>query len=255
MTHDTHTRAIIDQFSKQAGAYTAITAHSDALDRLLQISRVQADDTVLDIACGSGIVACAFATQASHVTGIDITAAMIAEAKKTQQQKGLSNMQWQIGEVTSLPYDNESFSIVVSRFGFHHFQEPAAVLAEMTRVCQPGGRVLVVDVALPAAKVDAYNRMEKLRDPSHTAALTQNHFLELFNQAGLQPVEFESYRMAIELEEQLNASFPLAGDKERLKEMILQDAGVDALGIELKDVNGQFYIHYPVSIFLGKKPM
>jgi ubiquinone/menaquinone biosynthesis C-methylase UbiE len=253
MTHDTHTRAIIDQFSQQAGAYTAITAHSDALDKLLQISRVQADDTVLDIACGSGIVACAFATQASHVTGIDITAAMIEEAKKTQQKKGLSNMQWQIGEVASLPYDNESFSIVVSRFGFHHFQNPATVLSEMTRVCKPGGRVLVVDVALPAGKVDAYNRMEKLRDPSHTAALTQPRLLELFNQAGLQPVELESYRMAIELEEQLNASFPQEGDKERLKKMILQDVGVDALGIGVKDVNGKFYIHYPVSIFLGRK--
>lgn len=253
MTHDRHTRAIIDQFSQQAGAYTAITAHSDALDKLLQISRVQAEDTVLDIACGSGIVACAFATQASHVTGIDITAAMIEEAKKTQQKKGLQNMQWQIGEVASLPYDNGSFSIVVSRFGFHHFQNPAAVLAEMTRVCKPGERVLVVDVALPAGKVEAYNRMEKLRDPSHAAALTRNGFLELFNQAGLQLVESQSYRMAIELEEQLNASFPLEGDKERLKEMILQDAGKDVLGIDVKEVNGQFYIHYPVSIFLARK--
>jgi ubiquinone/menaquinone biosynthesis C-methylase UbiE len=253
MTHHTHTQAIIDQFSQQAGAYTAITAHSDALDKLLHISQVQADDTVLDVACGSGIVACAFATQASHVTGIDITARMIEEAKKNQQKKGLHNMQWQIGEVATLPYSNESFSIVVSRFGFHHFQDPASVLAEMTRVCKTRGQVLVVDVALPANKVEAYNRMEKLRDPSHTAALTHNQFMDLFKQAGLQPLQFESYHMAIELEEQLHASFPLPGDKERLKEMIMQDAGKDELGVKVQVVDGKFMIHYPVSIFLGRK--
>lgn len=253
MTPNTHNRTIIDQFSQQAGAYTHIAAHSNALDKLVHITQVGPTDTVLDIACGSGIVACALATHASHVTGIDITAGMIEEARKMQQQKGLQNMSWQIGEVEALPYNDGSFSMVVSRFGFHHFQEPAAVLAEMTRVCKPGGRLLVVDVALPATKVDAYNRMEKLRDPSHVAALTQGRFMELFKQAGWQQIQYDSYRMPIELEEQLKASFPNKGDKERLKEMIVQDAGIDALGVDVREVNGKFFLHYPVSIYLGRK--
>jgi ubiquinone/menaquinone biosynthesis C-methylase UbiE len=253
MTQSTHNRTIIDQFSQQAGAYTNIAAHSNALDKLLHLTQVGPADTVLDIACGSGIVACAFAAHAKHVTGIDITPGMIDEARKLQQQKGLQNMSWQTGEVESLPYNDGSFSIVVSRFGFHHFQDPATVLAEMTRVCKTGGRILVVDVALPAIKVDAYNKMEKLRDPSHVAALTQSRFMELFKQAGLQQIQYDSYRMPIELEEQLKASFPNKGDKERLKEMIVQDAGKDMLGVDVREVDGKFFIHYPVSIYLGRK--
>lgn len=253
MTHDKHTQTIIDQFSQQAGAYTAITAHSNALDRLIELSQVTPADTVLDIACGSGIVATALAPHASHVTGIDITAGMIAAARKLQQQKGLLNISWEIGEVRSLPYQNEAFSLVVSRFGFHHFPEPAVVLAEMTRVCKTGGRVLVVDVALPAQKVNAYNKMEKLRDPSHAAALTHEQFMTLFQQAGLQQIQHESYRMPIELEEQLNASFPREGDKARLKEMIVNDLGNNELGVDVKEVEGKIMIHYPVSMYLGEK--
>jgi len=253
MTNQAHKQEIIDQFSQQAGAYSAITAHSDALDRLIHLSSVKATDTVLDIACGSGIVACAFAEHAGHVTGIDITEGMIEEARKLQQKKGLKNMHWQIGEVEVLPYQNNSFSIVVSRFGFHHFLEPVKVLAEMARVCKKDGCVLVVDVALPAGKVNAYNRMEKLRDPSHTAALTHEQFIALFEEAGLTNIRHESYRMPIELEQQLNASFPQKGKKAELKQMILHDVGVNALGIDATEINEQVHIHYPVSIYAATK--
>ena len=253
MTNQLHTQEIITQFSQQAGAYTAIAAHSNALDRLIHLSGVKTTDTVLDIACGSGIVACAFAEHAGQVTGIDITAGMIEEAKKLQQKKGLNNMQWHIGEVEALPFESNSFSIVVSRFGFHHFLEQAKVLAEMARVCKKDGCVLVVDVALPADKVNAYNRMEKLRDPSHTAALTHKQFISLFEEAGLKDIRHESYRMPIELEQQLNASFPQEGKKAELKQMILEDVGVNALGIDAREINGQVFIHYPVSIFAAVK--
>src|SRR5262245_11901221 len=116
MNHDNHQQTIIAQFTKQAGAYTNISAHSDALEKLVQLSGLHENDYVLDIACGSGIVACAFAHHAKHVTGIDITERMLDEAKRLQQQQGLHNMSWHTGEVESLPYEEEAFGIVVSRF-------------------------------------------------------------------------------------------------------------------------------------------
>jgi ubiquinone/menaquinone biosynthesis C-methylase UbiE len=90
---------------------------------------------VLDVACGPGLVVAAFARVARHATGIDVTPAMLARAREVCA--GLDNVTLEQGDVTRLPYGDGAFSIVVSRFAFHHFPDPRAVLAEMRRVCRP----------------------------------------------------------------------------------------------------------------------
>lgn len=109
---------------------------------MFDITGVRAEDTVLDIACGSGLVTTAFASKAEHATGIDITPAMIEKAKQIQKEKGLTNLSWQIGDVTELPFADESFSMVITRYSFHHFVDPLSVLKEMNRVCKK--RVLLL---------------------------------------------------------------------------------------------------------------
>jgi ubiquinone/menaquinone biosynthesis C-methylase UbiE len=66
------------------------------------MASVSDKDTVLDVACGSGIVSCAFAEVASHVTGIDITPAMLEQAQILAQQKNLANLSWQRRSLLSL---------------------------------------------------------------------------------------------------------------------------------------------------------
>ena len=97
------------------------------------------------MACGPGLVVCAFAPHVREATGIDVTPAMLERARKLAAEKGLTNIVWRQGDVYSLPYDDASFTIVTTRFSCHHFLDPAAVLREMVRVCAPGGRVIVVD--------------------------------------------------------------------------------------------------------------
>src|SRR5204862_825198 len=102
------------------------------------------------VACGPGLVAVAFAAVARHVTGIDVTPAMIERARAHAAEKGVANVGWHVGDVLPLPYPKGSFSIVVSRFAFHHFPDPRAVLAEMRRVCAPGRRLgVAAAVAAP----------------------------------------------------------------------------------------------------------
>lgn len=251
MESKTHNDNIIEQFSKQASGYSSIVSHRDALEELITITSATKQDNVLDIACGSGIVSCEFAKHVNHVTGIDITEGMINEAKKLQDKYQLKNIDWEIGEVTSLPYPNNHFSIVVSRFGFHHFLNPELVLMEMIRVCKPNGIVMVVDVSLPDDKIDAYNRMEKNRDSSHVKALSLKEFEMLFDKSGLKDNKESNYAMKIELEEQLQASFP--SDSLGLRNMILEDIGIDNLGINATEIIGKVYLHYPIHVFSGVK--
>jgi len=162
---------IVDQFTRQAVPFAQMPDHSPEL--ILATSEVGPTDTVLDVACGPGVLACAFAQVARHVTGIDLAPAMIDRAKALQQSHSLANLTWRIGDVLPLPLPDASFSLVFTHYSFHHFLDPKAVLAEMVRVCSPGGRVAVVDVFTSSPEqAEAFNRMERLRDPSHVRALS-----------------------------------------------------------------------------------
>ena len=132
----THKDSILDQFTRQAIPFNTSAGIKDeiALNLLVEASGAGADDTVLDVACGGGLVVCAFAKVVKHATGIDITPAMIERCRQLQKEKGLTNITWKLGDVLPLPFPDASFSIVTSRFAFHHFLDPAAVLGEMKRV-------------------------------------------------------------------------------------------------------------------------
>src|SRR5436853_502233 len=147
MTDSTHSSLIRDQFTRQATPFStaAPIADAGALRMIVEAAEAGPDDTVLDVACGGGIVVCAFAPHVRHATGIDMTPAMLERARALAVEKRIANVTWREGEVERLPFPDGSFTIVVSRFAMHHFLEPAAVFREMMRVCIPGGRIVVVD--------------------------------------------------------------------------------------------------------------
>lgn len=250
---DHHQTQIVDQFTRQAVPFARLPGHLDAIELLLELARPTKDTAVLDLACGPGLVACAFARHAGQVTGIDITPAMLEQAAKRQQEQGLDNLVWQLGDVQALPYADASFDLVITRYSFHHFQHPGQALAEMIRVCKPGGRVLVADVAMPPDKSAAYDRLEIMRDPSHTHALTTVEFSELFLNSGLSDCRQASYTVELELEAQLRASFPLPGDEERIRRMVTEDIGSDTVGINARYQDGVVRYSVPISVFVGSK--
>src|SRR6267143_4253186 len=142
MCSSKHSELILDQFTRQAVPFSTAASIKDeaALRLIVESSGAGPDDTVLDVACGGGLVVCAFARTVRHATGIDLTPAMLEQARKNQATQGLTNVTWQHGDVRPLPFPDGSFSIIPSRFAFHHFLDPLAVLREMKRVATPGGK-------------------------------------------------------------------------------------------------------------------
>lgn len=238
MTQDEHRRQIVEQFTKLAVPFSQMPNQSAEL--ILAAAAVEPRDTVLDVACGPGLMACAFAAAVRHVTGIDLTPAMIDRACQLQAEKGLTNLAWQVGDVQRLPYADGSFSLVFTRYSFHHFLEPWAVLAEMVRVCGPGGRVVLVDVfTTDPHQAEAFNRMEKLRDPSHVRALLLEELTELLPEAGLETINTQFYKHEFELEQVLAGSFPAAGDTECLRQIFRDDLDKNLLGLGMCERGGQ----------------
>jgi ubiquinone/menaquinone biosynthesis C-methylase UbiE len=249
-----HNRQVIDQFSQQAVYFAKLPGHDEATQLLLRVAGVTAVDEVLDVACGAGAVACAAASAARQVTGIDLTPAMIERAALLQAEMGLTNLDWRVGDVTHLPFPADQFDAVVTRYSLHHFLRPAEVLSEMVRVCKPSGRVAVADLVLPAEKVAAYDHMERLRDPSHVAVLTEAELRRLLTAAGLVDLRCAGYFFELELGALLEASFPRPEDMIRVRELIEADAGVDDLGIGAHRSGEAVRIAYPIAVVVGAKP-
>ncbi|MEO8164539.1 MAG: methyltransferase domain-containing protein [Betaproteobacteria bacterium] len=259
MRPTTHQDLIVDQFTRQAVPFSTAKTIADrkALQLLVEFSEAGGQDTVLDVACGGGNVVCAFAEKVRHATGIDLTPAMLDRARATALEQGLVNVVWDQGQATSLPYPDGAFTIVVTRFSFHHFTDPLAVLKEMTRVCAPGGRVLVADMhtSTVAAKAAEFNRMELLRDPSHVRALPVAELKALFPAASLPEARIMFYELRDELANLLARSFPNSGDDERIREIFRLSAHDDRLGIPIGiDAHEALHYAYPVAVLLAMRP-
>jgi ubiquinone/menaquinone biosynthesis C-methylase UbiE len=249
-------RLILDQFTRQAVPFSEMPAHSneESVQLLIDRARIGPEDDVLDVACGPGLIACPLAEVARHVTGLDLTPAMIDQAKSRQQSKGLRNLTWIVGDAVPLPFLDAAFSIVVTRFSFHHFLDPATVLHEMVRVCSPGGRVAVIDVFTSSPEqAEAYNRVEKLRDPSHVRALSMEELTGFFRDAGLRDVKTVIYKMEMDLEKLLAASFPGPGDADRIRRIFDDDIGVNRLGVGAHRRDGAIHFAFPIVLIVGFK--
>ena len=130
----------------------------------------------LDVACGTGIFARSLAKEfpEAYVVGLDGTKEMLEQAKITTELAKLK-IQFLQGDAVALPFEENSFDLVVCRLAVHHFSQPQMVLKEMARVCKVGGRVVLVDIIAPHEATNDQNewdRLENLRDPSHTKMLT-----------------------------------------------------------------------------------
>jgi len=250
-----HSDLILDQFTRQAVPFSTAPSIKDeaALKLVVEWSGAGPADTVLDVACGPGLLVCAFARVVRHATGIDITPAMLDRARTLQQERGLTNVTWRQGDVLPLPWPDGSFTIVSARFAFHHFLDPRAVLAEMRRVCAAGGKVVVVDSAPAPDKADAFNAMERLRDPSHVRALPPGELKQLFSDVGLADPRITHYRLEGDLEGMLGRSFPKPGDADRIRELFAASLADDRLGIATRRDGAQIRYGFPVAVLVADR--
>jgi len=108
--------------------------------QLVRYARVHAQQSVLDVACGTGVVAVTAARLGARVWGLDLAPALIAYAKRNAELAGVE-IDFREGDAEALPYDDASFDVVLSQFGHMFTPRPDVVIAEMLRVLKPGGTI------------------------------------------------------------------------------------------------------------------
>jgi SAM-dependent methyltransferase len=115
----------------------------DVTDALVEYARPKLGMKVLDLASGTGEPAISLASRIGnegHVTALDLSSELLQIAAERAQQRGLTNLSTQQADAHHLPFPDQSFDLVTSRFGVMFFQDCEAALREVHRVLKPGAR-------------------------------------------------------------------------------------------------------------------
>jgi ubiquinone/menaquinone biosynthesis C-methylase UbiE len=178
-----------EQFTRTAQVFGdyAVASRVGEAERLARMVTAAATDRAVDLACGPGTLALRFARHVRWICGLDLTAAILDRARNSAAAEGLNNIGFALGDAQALPFANGSLDIAVTSYSLHHVPNPARVIAEMVRVLRSGGRVGVIDIFVPEdPKVaELNNRIERIRDASHTRTLARSEFEAIFAVCGL----------------------------------------------------------------------
>ena len=257
MADSVHKAVVQESFTRQAEVYAVTPTVVDParIERLVEAVGPASESRLLEVACGPGLLALAFARRSREVVGLDLTDAPLAIAERNRRERGLSNVRFQRGDADRLPFADAEFDVAVCRFAFHHFEQPAPVLAEMARVCRPLGKVAVEDLVSSEhrARGDYQNRFERLRDPSHTRALAPTELIGLFTAARLELLQLYSGALVQNLERWLaNCQTPPEAAAE-VRAMIERDGREDLSGTCPYSENGQWFFRQPTLAVVARK--
>jgi SAM-dependent methyltransferase len=166
-----HERVVEAQFGPRANAYVESAVHSQGadLEAIGTLAEKLRPELALDMGAGGGHVAYALARHAKRVVATDLSSEMLAAVARTAREKGLTNIETAEAPAEHLPFEDETFGLVASRFSTHHWQDFDAGLRQARRTLKRGGRAVFVDVYAPGqALFDTHlQAIELLRDHSH----------------------------------------------------------------------------------------
>lgn len=227
------------RFTATARSYSSspVANRHEENDALLQLAAPAPADRALDVGCGPGAVLAALAPSVRYAVGVDVTAAMLEQARKRLRDLSAARAAGPAalvrGAAEGLPFRDGVFSLAVTTYTLHHFGDPRMVLREMVRVVGPGGRVIVAD--LVGADDDRaralQNEIERLRDPAHGEMAGPRGLRALLVSLGLTVTGHAEGSRARELEEWLHVAHTPPDRAQIVRERLLATLPGDLAGM------------------------
>lgn len=251
-----HKRTVRKEFTKQARNYaeSSILTDPEKIDSLIQATDASSGTRLLEVATGPGHVAFGFAEECDQVVGIDITETQLEIAKGKKEERDVDNIHFEKGDAENLPYENNSFDVVVCRLAFHHFEDPPLVIEEMARVCRPNGTIAVDDIIVSefSERASYQNTFEGLRDPSHVRALALSEIIALFSQSKIEVMDVISGVNVQEVEQWLSLAKTPKSAADEVRQIIEEDAHNDLSGTRPFWQDGELYFIQKTAIVVGR---
>jgi SAM-dependent methyltransferase len=155
-------------------AKRAERAVPELAERLRIFCVLGGDERALDAGTGPGTFALALAPSVHEVVGVDPVFELLEEARRLAAESRAPNVTFVEGDAMALPFESETFDLAACARTLHHVRRPELVVAELTRVVRPGGKILLVDQLASVDPLEGFtrDRLERLRDPSHQRTLS-----------------------------------------------------------------------------------
>jgi len=178
--------------AKQFGKFS-ITKRTEEAELLVRLAAPRGDEVALDLACGPGTFTHAFAPRVKFMVGLDLTPALLEQARDSATRAGLANLAFALGDAAAIPLSDSSLDLASCGYSLHHFSDPAGAVTELVRVVRAGGRVALADIIAPEddARATANNAIERARDVSHVKTLQAAALRALVEGVGLRMCEWQ----------------------------------------------------------------
>ena len=221
------------EFKKQAVSWgkTEISPH---LRWVVGHLDLQPDFEVLDVAAGTGLLSRAISPHVKRVVALDITPEMLAQGRSEANRQRITNISFEQGAAEDLAYPTASFDLVVTRFSVHHLKSPDVVIREMYRVCRHGGKLVVIDLVSSEDKEIAtrHNDVERLRDSSHTQALSPAGLKDVIENANVKILNYYTREVENSVDDWLDFSHTEANKRRQILELMQRELeGDDETGM------------------------
>jgi len=164
-------------------------------EEIVERTSVSPDDDVLDVACGTGNAALPAARKRARVTGLDLVPKLLDQGRSAADAEGLE-VTWVEGDAEQLPFEDQSFDVVLSTFGCMFAPRHEVAAAEIARVLRPGGRLGICSWTPDGAIGDFFKIIASHMPPPPEGVQPpplwgrEDHVRSLFDGTGVQP-EFE----------------------------------------------------------------
>lgn len=248
---------IKQQFNRQVQNFSnwPVTKNIEYLQAYFDFCGMNQHDTLLDVACGTGELAIFSAGKVASVLGVDISDQEIEFATGQAQANHLTNVRFICGDVEKIPCNPDSYSMVICKSAFHHFQNYRLVFAEMNRCCKNRGKISIQDIiSYENPKVnDFFEGLEKKIDLSHHRTLSREAIVNLYHAAGLKIVNELRVEIELNFTEYLGHAVQAESSKATIESLLktgLQDDEVQGyFGMK----NDQLFFKRSVLLILGEK--
>ena len=176
------------QYQDKSKVYFNSDVHAQGIEfqKMQHLIQNQQLKKVLDLGCGGGHVTYQIAPYVDEVTAYDLTPSMVELVAEQAKVKGFENVQTQQGAAECLPFADQSFDAVITRYSAHHWQNVTQAMREIHRVLAQNGKVIIVDILGHANPIldTFFQTIETIRDPSHVRDYSVQEWAKFAEYAG-----------------------------------------------------------------------